>query len=69
MTLTTALIPVYKYVNAKFGELHRTNFASKLYLLLYVTDVDFMVLTGQSRTTRYGVNFSSNLTTNLAMHW
>jgi len=28
----------------------------------------FMVLTGQSRTTRYGFNFSSNLTTNLEMH-
>jgi len=68
LTLTTALIPVYKYVNAKFGESRRTNFASKLYLLLYDTDVDFMVLTGQSRTTRYGFDFSRNLTTNLEIH-
>jgi len=68
LTLTTALIPVYKYVNAKFGELRRTNFASKLYLLLYDTDVDLMVLTGQSRTTRYGFDFSRNLTTNLEFH-
>ena len=68
LTLTTALIPVYKYVNAKFGEPRRTNFASKLYLLLYDTDIDFMVLTGQSRTTRYGFDFSKNLTTNLEMH-
>jgi hypothetical protein len=68
LTLTTALIPVYKCVNAKFGELHRTNFASKLYLLLYDTDVDFMVLTGQSRTTRYGFDFSRNLTNNLEIH-
>lgn len=43
LTLTTALIPVFKCVNAKFGELRRTNFASKLYLLLYDTDIDFMV--------------------------
>lgn len=68
LTLTTALIPVYKYVNAKFGELHRTNFASKLYLLLYDTDIDLMVLTGASRTTRYGFDFSRNLTTNLEFH-
>ncbi len=68
LTLTTAIIPVYKYINAKFGEPRRTNFASKLYLLLYDTDIDFMVLTGQSRTTRYGFDFSRNLTTNLEVH-
>ena len=68
LTLTTALVPVYKHVNAKFGELGRTNFASKLYLLLYDTDFDAMVLTGQSRTTRYGFDFSRNLTTNWEVH-
>jgi hypothetical protein len=68
LTLTTALIPVYKYINAKFGEPRRTNFASKLYFLLYDTDIDLMVLTGSSRTTRYGFDFSKNLTTNLEIH-
>lgn len=67
-TVTTALIPVYKYVNAKFGGLRRTNFAAKLYLLLYDTDIDLMVLTGESRTTRYGFDFSRNLSTNLEIH-
>jgi hypothetical protein len=68
VTLTTAIIPVYRYVNAKFGEPRRTNFAAKLYLLLYDTDIDFMVLTGSSRTTRYGFDFSKNLTSNLEVH-
>ncbi|HEY7559179.1 MAG TPA: hypothetical protein VIH18_30705 [Candidatus Binatia bacterium] len=68
LTLTTAVIPVYEYVNAKFGELRHVNFASKLYLLLYDTDVDLMVLTGSSRTTRYGFDFSKNLTSNLEIH-
>jgi hypothetical protein len=68
LTLTTALIPVYEHVNAKFGNLRRTNFGSKIYLLLYDTDIDFMVLTGESRTTRYGFDFSKNLTTNLEIH-
>lgn len=68
LTLTAALVPVYQPVNAKFGKRGRTNFASKLYLLLYDTDLDFMVLTGQSRTTRYGFDFSKNLTTNWEIH-
>ena len=68
VTLTTALIPVYRYVNAKFGDLYHTNFASKLYLLAYDTDIDFMVLTGSSRTTRYGFDFSKNLGTNFEIH-
>ena len=68
LTLTTALVPVYKYVNAKFGELNAVNTAVKLYLLAYDTDVDFMVLTGPSRTTRYGFDFSRNVTPNFAVH-
>ena len=68
ITLTGAVIPVYENINAKFGVLGRTNFASKLYLLLYDTDIDFMVLTGSSRTTRYGFDFSKNIATNFEIH-
>lgn len=68
VALTTALVPVYRHVNAEFGKLYHLNFASKLYFLLYDTDLDFMVLTGSSRTTRYGFDFSKNLTTNLEIH-
>jgi hypothetical protein len=66
--LTAAAVPVYEHVNAKFGELNHTNFASKLYLLLYDTDIDFMVFTGLSRTTRYGFDFSRNLTPTFEIH-
>jgi hypothetical protein len=68
VTLTGAVIPVYEGINAKFGVLNRTNFAAKLYTLLYDTDIDFLVLTGSSRTTRYGFDFAKNLTTNLEVH-
>lgn len=61
-------LPVYGHVNAKFGELNHMNFASKLYLLLYDTDIDFMLLTGSSRTTRYGFDFSKNVTPNFEVH-
>jgi hypothetical protein len=68
MTLTTAAVPVYKHINAKLGQLGNTDFASKLYLLVYDTDLDFMVSTGASRTTRYGFDFSRNLGTNFELH-
>ena len=44
------------------------NWASKFYFLLYDTDIDFMFLTGGSKTTRYGLDFSRNVTTNLEVH-
>ena len=68
MTLTTAAVPVYKHVNANVGKLGNTDFASKLYLLAYDTDLDFMVSTGLSRTTRYGFDFSRNLGANFEIH-
>jgi hypothetical protein len=69
--LSTIALPVYEHVNdsnAPFGELNHMNFASKLYLLLYDTDIDFMVSTGSSRTTRYGFDFSRNVTPNFEIH-
>jgi hypothetical protein len=68
VALTTIALPVYEHVNANFGELNHMNFASKLYLLLYDTDIDFMVSTGSSRTTRYGFDFSRNVTPNFEVH-
>ena len=46
----------------------KANLAAKLYLLLYDTDIDFIVFTGGSRTTRYGVDFSRNITSNFEVH-
>jgi hypothetical protein len=68
LTLTAAAVPVYEHINADIGELGHTDFASKLYLLAYDTDLDFMVSTGLSRTTRYGFDFSRNLAANLEIH-
>ena len=66
--LSAVGVPVYEHVNTQFGQLNHMNFASKLYLLLYDTDIDFMVSTGSSRTTRFGFDFSRNITTNLEVH-
>ena len=55
-------------MNDEFGETDKLNFAGKLYLLLYDTDIDFIILTGGSKSTRYGFDFSRNITTNLEIH-
>ncbi len=46
----------------------RINFAGKLYFLLYDTDIDIIAFSGGSRTTRYGIDFSRNISTNLEVH-
>jgi len=68
VSITPVIFPVYKDVNDDFGTVKRLNFAGKLYLLLYDTDIDIMAMTGRSRTTRAGIDFSKNLTTNLEIH-
>ncbi len=68
VSFTPILIPVYEDVNDTFGDTDKLNLAAKLYLLLYDTDIDFIILTGGSKTTRYGADFSRNITTNFEIH-
>ena len=67
-SFTPVLAPVYSGVNDDFGEVDHLNFASKFYFLFHDTDIDLMFLTGGSKTTRYGMDFSRNITTNLEIH-
>ncbi len=62
------LLPVDYGLNRDFGASGHINFAAKLYVLLYDTDIDFMVLRGGSRPERYGVDFSRNITSNFEIH-
>jgi hypothetical protein len=68
LSFTPVLLPVYGDVNDDFGETGRINGAAKLYLLLFDTDIDLMFFAGGSRTTRYGFDFSRNITANLEVH-
>lgn len=67
-SFTPVLIPAYSGFNDDFGEVDHLNFASKFYFLFLDTDIDLMFFTGGSRTTRYGMDFSKNITTNLEIH-
>lgn len=68
LALTGVLLPVWEDVNDDFGERDHLNFAAKLYLLYLDTDIDFILFTGDSRSTSYGVDFSKNLATNFEIH-
>ncbi len=68
LAFTPVLLPVFAGVNDDFGMTDHINVAAKLYCLCFDTDLDIMVFTGGSRTTRYGVDFAKNLLTNLEMH-
>ncbi len=66
--LTGVLLPVWDEVNDEFGEPDNLNLAAKLYLLFLDTDVDLLLLTGDSRSTSCGLDFSRNLATNFEIH-
>lgn len=68
LALTSVLLPVWNDVNEDFGARSHVNLATKLYLLYRNTDIDLMVLTGASRSTRYGIDVSKNLKSNLEIH-
>jgi hypothetical protein len=68
ITLTPVLVPVYDHINSDFGEWNKLNFGGKLYFLFYDTDIDIMLLLGESVQARYGIDFSRNVTSNFEIH-
>ena len=48
--------------------LRHVNVGGRLYLLIHDTDIDLVFLTGGSRTNRYGIDFSRNITPNFEVH-
>ncbi len=68
LALTTVLLPVYDEINEDFGRQDKLNLAAKLYFLFMDTDIDLTLLTGDSRSNKYGIDFSNNLSTNFEIH-
>jgi hypothetical protein len=67
-SFTPVVFPVYDHVNETFGNDYKLNVAGRFYFLLYDTDIDLIFMTGGSRTDRYGVDFSRNITSNFELH-
>jgi hypothetical protein len=68
LSFTPVLVPVGDSINEDFGDRYYLNFAGKLYLLLYDTDMDLLFLSGGSKTPRVGFDFSRNITPNFEVH-
>ena len=68
VALTAVALPVWEDVNEDFGEVNNVNLAAKLYFLYKDTDIDLIMYTGNSRSRRYGIDFSKNLATNFEIH-
>lgn len=68
IAFTSVVLPVERNLNDDFGAEGHVNLAAKLYLLYLDTDIDFIVFTGDSRSDRFGLDFSRNITTNFEIH-
>ena len=68
LAFTPVILPVTETANDDFGNTNHLNFAAKLYFLLWDTDLDLIFFTGESRTTRWGFDFSRNIRTNFEIH-
>lgn len=68
VAFTPLLLPVGSQVNQDFGKPDHVNVAAKLYLLYQDTDIDLTWLGNGSRTPRFGVDFSRNLSSALEVH-
>ncbi|MBI2239491.1 MAG: hypothetical protein HYU59_01660 [Magnetospirillum gryphiswaldense] len=68
VALTGVVVPVEADINDDYGRDDNMNLAAKLYLLAWDTDIDFAVLGRGSRTPRYGIDFSRNLSSNFEIH-
>lgn len=68
LAFTPVVVPVEGALNEDFGANEGFNYAAKLYLLAWDTDIDLMVLTGDSKTDRFGVDLSRNVTPNFEVH-
>jgi hypothetical protein len=68
LAFTGVVLPVSDDVNSSFGRNDHVNVAGKIYLLLYDTDIDVMALSEGSKSARYGLTASRNVTSNFEVH-
>ncbi|EGJ50936.1 hypothetical protein [Desulfocurvibacter africanus] len=68
IAFTPVLVPVGEDVNADLADDGSPVYAGKLYFLLMDTDIDLLFATGEDYDTRYGLDFSRNLSSNLEIH-
>ncbi len=68
IALTPVIVPVGQDINRTFSPANRLQSGAKAYLLYHDTDIDFMFLNDGARLSRYGMDFSRNMGSNLEIH-
>ena len=68
IALTPVLLPVTEDINSDYGTVDKYNAALKIYFLYKNTDIDLLALSDGSRSARYGLDFSRNISTNFEVH-
>jgi hypothetical protein len=68
VTFQPLVVPTADHLNEDFGSGSHPNPAARLSLLYRDTDIDFQMLGEGARSTRFGVDFARNLSTNLEIH-
>src|SRR4030042_4210201 len=68
ISFTPVVLPVYNKLNDSFGKSGHWNFAGRLYLLFYDTDIDFIFIAGTNKISNYGIDLSRNITKSFEIH-
>jgi hypothetical protein len=68
LSLAAIVLPQEAAILDKYSEFDDLSGALKLYLLMNNIDLDFLLYSGQNKTRRYGMDFSTNLRENIELH-
>ena len=68
IAVTPVLLPVTQDINNDYGKTDQYNLAAKVYVLFKNTDIDLLALNDASRSARYGLDFSRNVSPNFEIH-
>ena len=68
IAITPVVLPVTADINNDYGKPDKVNLAGKVYFLYKNTDIDLVALNDASRSARYGLDFSRNLSPNFEIH-
>jgi len=67
-TFDLIVLPAEEKINDKISELENTDIAAKFYFLVYDTDIDLMTYYSSVNSSKIGIDFARNISTNLEFH-
>ena len=68
VAITAIIIPPDEVLNSRYADIENTEFAAKLYSLLWDIDVDIMGRYSREETSSIGTDFATNIRENIEVH-